>query len=85
MKRRKAIKRGLLGSAALSGLGAISVKSSPMGNLVKSPWEINLFSKHLHWANYEDMAKIVSEIGFDGIDLTVRPKGHVEPEHAAIL
>jgi sugar phosphate isomerase/epimerase len=26
------------------------------------------------------MAKVVSEIGFDGVDLTVRPQGHVLPE-----
>jgi L-ribulose-5-phosphate 3-epimerase len=29
------------------------------------------------------MAEAAAEIGFDGVDLTVRPKGHVEPERAA--
>lgn len=42
---------------------------------------INLFSKHLHFLNYRDMAAAALETGFDGIDLTVRPGGHVLPEH----
>jgi sugar phosphate isomerase/epimerase len=43
--------------------------------------EIHIFSKHLQWLNYADMAKTAAEIGFDGVDLTVRPKGHVLPEN----
>src|SRR5690625_195903 len=42
--------------------------------------EMHLFSKHLHFLDYEDMAKAASDIGFEGVDLTVRPGGHVEPE-----
>ncbi|MCG8376425.1 MAG: twin-arginine translocation signal domain-containing protein, partial [Chlorobiales bacterium] len=41
---------------------------------------ICIFSKHLQWLDYREIAEIVAEIGFDGIDLTVRPKGHVLPE-----
>ena len=48
---------------------------------VDSEWKINVFSKHLHWVGYDEMARITSEIGFDGLDLTVRPKGHVEPSN----
>lgn len=43
-------------------------------------FRISVFSKHLQWLNYEDMAKALVEIGFDGADLTVRPGGHVSPE-----
>lgn len=42
--------------------------------------QIHIFSKHLQFLNYKDMAEAAKEIGFDGIDLTVRPKGHVLPE-----
>jgi len=42
--------------------------------------KINIFSKHLQWLNCNEMAKIAAEMGFDGIDLTVRPQGHVLPE-----
>lgn len=42
--------------------------------------KINIFSKHLQFLNYHDMAEAVAEMGFDGIDMTVRPNGHVLPE-----
>ncbi len=42
---------------------------------------IHIFSKHLQWLDYEGMASAAKEMGFDGVDLTVRPKGHVLPEN----
>ena len=42
--------------------------------------KIHIFSKHLQFLNYKDMAEAAVKMGFDGIDLTVRPKGHVLPE-----
>ena len=55
-----------------------ALASSPNQN-VDLP-KISVFSKHLQFLNYKDMADAAREIGFDGIDLTVRPKGHVIPE-----
>ena len=48
----------------------------------KAPEALNVsvFSKHLQFLNYKDMADAAAEIGFNGVDLTVRPKGHVLPE-----
>lgn len=46
----------------------------------KTAKKIYIFSKHLQWLDYEKMAKTAQETGFDGVDLTVRPKGHVLPE-----
>ncbi|MEX0601223.1 MAG: TIM barrel protein [Rhodothermales bacterium] len=42
---------------------------------------ICVFSKHLQFLAYDAMAQTAAEIGFDGVDLTVRPGGHVLPEH----
>jgi sugar phosphate isomerase/epimerase len=42
--------------------------------------QIVIFSKHLAELNYEDLGKTAKEFGFDGVDLTVRPGGHVLPE-----
>lgn len=43
--------------------------------------QISVFSKTLHWiSDYQILANTVAEMGFDGIDLTVRPEGHVLPE-----
>ena len=44
---------------------------------------VHLFSKHLQFLDYDAMATQAAEIGFDGVDLTMRPKGHVEPANAA--
>jgi sugar phosphate isomerase/epimerase len=49
-----------------------------------SPLKIHIFSKHLQFLNYQDMAEAAAEMGFDGIDLTVRPNGHILPERVDI-
>jgi len=33
--------------------------------------------------NYDELGKTVKDLGFAGVDLTVRPKGHVSPERVA--
>ncbi len=40
------------------------------------------FSKHLPASNWQQLAQTVKKLGFDGVDLTVRPGGHVLPERA---
>ena len=42
-----------------------------------------LFSKHLPALEAQPLARAVKSLGFAGIDLTVRPGGHVAPERAA--
>ena len=42
---------------------------------------VTIFSKHLSWLDWQELADTVAQIGFDGIDLAVRPKGHVLPEN----
>jgi L-ribulose-5-phosphate 3-epimerase len=41
---------------------------------------VSVFSKHLQYLDYRELAGAVAEAGFDGIDLTVRAEGHVLPE-----
>src|SRR5206468_4111904 len=41
------------------------------------------FSKHLPEADWSELARLVKQMGFDGVDLTVRKEGHVLPENAA--
>lgn len=43
--------------------------------------EVHLFSKHLQFLDWKGAAEKAKEIGFKGLDLTVRPKGHVLPEN----
>lgn len=48
-----------------------------------APVRLSIFSKHLHFLGWAEMAAAAKEIGFDGVDLTVRKGGHVAPERAA--
>ncbi len=45
--------------------------------------QLCIFSKHVPWLTGKELASTVRQLGFDGIDLTVRPGGHVLPEQAA--
>ena len=76
MQRRNAVK--LLGT-----IGLINPIKQVFPLFKESPItsEIHLFSKHLQWLDYEGMSKVAKQIGFDGLDLTVRRKGHVLPEN----
>lgn len=52
------------------------------GATAPSKHAISFFSKQLHWLPCKDAMAAAAEIGLDGLDLTVRPKGHVLPERA---
>lgn len=45
-----------------------------------SELDISIFSKHLQFLDYKATGEMAAELGFSGVDLTVRPKGHVLPE-----
>lgn len=60
----------------------VSADLLPSSNASDIPFpKIHIFSKHLQFLDYTAMSEVAREIGFDGIDLTVRPKGHVLPEN----
>jgi len=42
--------------------------------------DVSIFSKHLQFLDYKETGRMAAELGFNGVDLTVRPKGHVLPE-----
>lgn len=43
--------------------------------------QLLMFSKHLQELSVERMGERVKEMGFDGVDLTTRPGGHILPEN----
>ncbi len=45
---------------------------------------VHLFSKHLQFLDWKKAAEAAAEIGFEGLDLTVRPGGHVLPENVKV-
>jgi L-ribulose-5-phosphate 3-epimerase len=46
----------------------------------KENLSVHLFSKHLQFLDYKSAGEMAAEMGFSGLDLTVRPNGHVLPE-----
>ena len=56
------------------------LSSEERGSKSSGRLPIIYFSKHLQWLDWEHMAETAAELGFDGIDLTVREGGHVLPE-----
>lgn len=76
--RRAFIKNiSLLASASPLLSGRLS---SMFQNQMSAKLDISIFSKHLQFLDYKAAGAIAAELGFDGLDLTVRPKGHVLPE-----
>ena len=71
-----------LSAAGAVGLACSTLVSPAQGAQYKLR-KVCIFSKHLQWLDYGPMAELAAEIGFDGVDLTVRPKGHVLPERVA--
>ena len=83
-KRRDFVKKSIL------SLGMIPFLSYP-----NKAWTLNtsenndalsvhIFSKHLQFLDYKTTGEMAAEMGFNGVDLTVRPKGHVLPEHVEV-
>src|SRR5205085_7355772 len=45
--------------------------------------KVTIFSKHLQFVQGEELAKTAAAMGFDGVDITARKGGHVEPASVA--
>jgi sugar phosphate isomerase/epimerase len=69
----------LTAGAAITGLARIDVRASASTGIT-----LCLFSKHLPSMDWVRLAKSTKDLGFGGVDLTVRPKGHVAPERVAM-
>ena len=77
------IDRRAFGKLALAGTLGLATGLAPLRAKTGSDrLSVHLFSKHLQFLDYRDMAEATAEMGFDGVDLTVRPGGHVLPERA---
>lgn len=66
--------------------GAIQLAPSMFAggsNVASDNLHVSIFSKHLQFLDYAQCGQKAAELGFDGVDLTVRPKGHVLPENVS--
>lgn len=85
LTRRKMIKDLSIVASALPILGGsvASFMSCSNDKYEEAKLDISIFSKHLQFLDYHTTGAMAAELGFDGVDLTVRPKGHVLPESVA--
>lgn len=62
----------------------LPLSAFPFQNIIENEsrnvLDINIFSKHLQFLDYKLVGEMAAEMGFSGVDLTVRPNGHVSPE-----
>jgi sugar phosphate isomerase/epimerase len=70
-------RRELLAAAA----AAPSLKPSAAASNDKR-FTVCAFSKHFQWTDVKGAAETMKDLGYEGVDLTVRPAGHVLPERA---
>jgi sugar phosphate isomerase/epimerase len=68
----------IAGLAAAAGAGSLRADAKDAGRFT-----ICAFSKHFQWTDVKEMSDICAGIGYEGIDLTVRGGGHVEPARVA--
>ncbi len=74
---RRELLKGLSGAIFVSRVAL----ESPLSDGVFRKPVVCLFSKHLGWIkDYLRLAETVAALRFEGIDLTVRPGGHVLPD-----
>jgi sugar phosphate isomerase/epimerase len=88
MARREFLAQSLRqGAGALAGLSVRPTRALPLGGGLpaghgptSNASPVCIFSKHLQWLEWEAMAATAAQLGFEGVDLTVRDGGHVLPE-----
>jgi len=81
--RRNFIAQSLAATAGFSTAWHAAAATTPAPVFHPKPdeaFKMSIFSKNLQWLDYNEMAKVAADLGFDGVDLTVRPLGHVLPE-----
>lgn len=75
----------LLSNMNLADPGESAFREGPPPDSdAKEAYKISIFSKCLQWLDYKEMSVAAADMGFDGIDLTVRPQGHVLPEKVSV-
>ncbi len=79
---RRKFNKSLAAGALVAPLSS-SVSQFFNSREIDAPLNIHIFSKHLQFLNWKEASEAARDIGFKGLDLTVRPKGHILPENVS--
>ncbi len=71
-------RRGFLQGAIAAG--TIAATGREIAAQQAAPWKVGGFTKELQDLSPEETARVATELGWEGIELPVRAKGHVVPE-----
>ena len=74
-------KQFVAGMAAATAFLSLGRPLTGAGRKALDKIKVCVFSKHLQFLDYAEMARTAADIGFAGVALTVRPGGHVLPEN----
>lgn len=74
-------KQFMAGMAAAAASLSVGRPLNGAGRKASDKIKVCVFSKHLQFLDYAEMARTAADIGFAGVALTVRPQGHVLPEN----
>ncbi len=78
----RSVDTGLRVAAASSLSSALSRMRAADPSASKSRPKVCIFTEHFQSLPIPEVCRIFKRIGVDGLDLTVRPGGHIEPEDA---
>src|SRR5437773_8801307 len=78
LNRRQFLKQTAAGAVALGIFSSTRAKAAP--SAATTQWKFCAFEKPLQFLSYDEVAGLVAGLGFDGVEATVRPGGHVLPE-----
>ena len=74
---------GRMGAGSALGLSLLSASAAEPSPASASPrFPIIAFSKPFQKFTADETAQLVTEVGWEGIEIPVRAKGQIEPEHA---
>ena len=79
-KNRRNFIKNVFGGAIVAPIAPFYIEKCGQNQLFE-PLEVHVFSKHLQFLDLKNAGQMAAELGFDGLDLTVRPKGHILPEN----
>jgi sugar phosphate isomerase/epimerase len=72
-------RRAFLQNASLLA-GSLAISSTSVLAAEKRANKLCFFTKHLQGLSFDDIASLAVEMGVDGVESPIRPKGHIEPE-----
>ena len=78
LSRRDFLARTAVAGVALTATGSLLAA----GKAPKRNYKIIAFSKPFQTLSFDETADLVAEVGWDGIECPVRPRGQIEPERA---